>query len=396
MKQQRQFMGSMRVLIVGLLAGLLTLAGANQLLASREEPIAMESAALQTVDPQTFAAQRYTLPSGMRWQQQYVAVGSSRFPVFWLELDLRNPQVELRPIWSNSTQMQGTRLLAEMGRQWRTLAAINGGFFNRNNRLPLGAIRREGRWYSGPILNRGVVAWDDAGNVQMSRLSLQEILTTETGQRFEVTHLNSGYVKAGVARYTRDWGPSYQPLTDNETVITVQANRVSRQDAGGTAGSRRFPIPAAGYLLVFRSYQTGAAGFPVGRQVTLESQTNPAHFERFPYMIGGGPLLLSQGQVVLNPGAEQFSAAFGRQAASRSFIGQTAQGTLVLGVVHNRPNGAGPTLRELTQLCQRLGLVNALNLDGGSSSSFFLNGQIVDRDPRTAARVHNGIGIYVP
>ncbi|NEO85853.1 MAG: phosphodiester glycosidase family protein [Spirulina sp. SIO3F2] len=366
-------------------------------LVAASAPNPEQAVVVAQVNPQTFRTFDQTRPAGIRQQQRYVALGADRFPVFSLELDLRNPQVEMRPIWSNSAQMQGTRPLAEIGPLWRAFAAINGGFFNRKNQLPLGAIRREGNWYSGPILNRGAIAWDENGTVQIGRLSLQETVLSETGQRVFISHLNSGYVQAGVARYTPEWGPSYQPLTDNETIITVQNNQVTRQEPGGLAvDPRSWPIPIDGFLLVIRARAASAAGFPVGRRVTLQSQTIPANFAQFPHILGAGPLLLQNGQVVLNAAAEKFSPAFAQQAASRSFIGQTAQGKIVLGVVHNRPDGKGPTLPELAELTQRLGLVHALNLDGGSSSSLLVNGQIVDRDPRTAARIHNGLGIYVP
>jgi exopolysaccharide biosynthesis protein len=49
----------------------------------------------------------------------------------------------------------------------------------------------------------------------------------------------------------------------------------------------------------------------------------------------------------------------------------------------------------MAQIMQQLGAVDALNLDGGSSTSLALGGQLIDRSPVTAARVHNGIGIFI-
>lgn len=418
MKRPKSVLNASQLTIFGVLvSGAIAIVGANQFVVSRELPPespTRESSnakarrpaenVLAQVAPETFETENRVWPSGVRWQKRYVALGAEKFPVFSLELDPRSPQVELRPIWSNPAQMAGTQPLKTIGQQWRTFATINGGFFNRKNRLPLGAIRREDRWYSGPILNRGAIAWDSLGNVQIGRLSLNEAIVTPTGERIFLKHLNSGYVQAGVARYTPEWGPTYQPLTNNELLISVQNDQVIRQDNGGIVESeseninpaRPFPIPANGYLLVIRARSNRAEQFPIGSTLTLTSGTIPASFAQFPHTLGAGPLLLQNGQVVLDAEAENFSAAFNRQAASRSFIGQTRQGTLILGVVHNRPEGKGPTLPELAQLTQRLGLVNALNLDGGSSSSLFLEGEIVDRDPRTAARVHNGLGIYTP
>jgi exopolysaccharide biosynthesis protein len=100
-------------------------------------------------------------------------------------------------------------------------------------------------------------------------------------------------------------------------------------------------------------------------------------------------------QIVLDAKGEKFSDAFIAQKAVRSGICTTTTGNLIIAAVHNRAGGAGPTLAEHAQLMQLLGCVNALNLDGGSSTSLYLGGQLLDRSPNTAARVHNGIGIFL-
>ena len=81
--------------------------------------------------------------------------------------------------------------------------------------------------------------------------------------------------------------------------------------------------------------------------------------------------------------------------AVRSSICTTPTGNLMIAAVHNRAGGGGPTLAEQAQLMQTMGCINALNLDGGSSTSLYLGGQLLDRSPNTAARVHNGIGIFL-
>jgi hypothetical protein len=43
------------------------------------------------------------------------------------------------------------------------MVAVNGGFFNRVRQLPLGAVRLDSEWLSGPILNRGAIGWDRNG-----------------------------------------------------------------------------------------------------------------------------------------------------------------------------------------------------------------------------------------
>ena len=261
----------------------------------------------------------------------------------------------------------------------------------------MGAIRKDGQWLSGPILNRGAIAWDDAGKFYMNRLSLQENLIIPSNQNLPISHLNSGYVQQGIARYTDLWGQNYTPLTDNEIIVAVQNNKVTQQYAGSKAGVGFAPIPKNGYLLALRAGAiSNAAQFQIGTPLRLTSTAVSPEFNRYPHILGAGPLLLKENQIVLDAEAEKFSKAFAEQEAIRSAICTTSTGKLILAAVHDRAGGKGPSLTEHAQLMQQLGCVNALNLDGGSSTSLYLGGQLLDRSPNTAARVHNGIGIFLP
>ncbi|AFZ21817.1 phosphodiester glycosidase family protein [Allocoleopsis franciscana] len=333
---------------------------------------------------------------GIRWRQQYVNLGESRFPVVWLEVDPKANRMSFRPMWSNPTTQVGTTPLLQMAPSWQAAAAINAGFFNRKTQFPLGAIRRDGRWFSGPILNRGAIAWNDQGQFKIGRLSLQETLATSTGMNLPVLFLNSGYVKAGISRYTSEWGPTYTPLTDNEILVYVQNNQVTGQLPGGMTGQTAFPIPGDGYLLTLRGDGTAAAGFlNIGTQVNIGQGTTPTDFATYPQILGAGPVLLENRQIVLDAKAEQFSDAFSQQMAIRSAIGTTGSGTVIIAAIHSRVGGRGPTLAETAQLIQQMGAIDALNLDGGSSTGLYLGGQLLDRSPATAARVHNALGLFL-
>jgi hypothetical protein len=351
---------------------------------------------------------------GLTWRQQYVGVGASRFPVYLLELDPRQPGLSLRPIWTNPETAVGTAPLIRTAQRWQVAAAINAGFFNRNNQLPLGAIRTENRWVSGPILGRGAVGWSGAGNLLMSRLVLREavspVVAGAVGDRLPVLSLNSGLVGAGICRYTREWGSTYTPVTEGETVVTVRNDQVvARQIVPNQVASAplpggvppaeisrpTFPIPSDGYLLVLRGNDTLINAFVPGSSVRYEAATLPAEFDSFPNILGAGPLLVQNGQVVLDARAEGFSDAFIQELAIRSAIGRRAEGTLILVAAHPRVGGPGPSLGEMAQVMQQLGSVAALNLDGGSSTSLYLGGQLINRPASTAGRVHNAIGIVL-
>lgn len=330
--------------------------------------------------------------TGLNWRQQYLTLNSDQFPVVWLQVK-PNSGLKLQPIWTDKTQMKGTASLLEITNTWGSLAAINAGYFNRNNLLPLGAIRQNNQWFSGPILNRGAIAWNDAGMIKMARLKLIETLKISSGREFEVDLLNTGYVKAGIARYTADWGKSYTPLTLNEVLIVVENNQITRQ-IEATDDKTPISIPEKGYLLTFRSFKSAVSAFPVGANIAIATKTTPPEFNEYPHILGAGPLLLQQGKIVVDAEAEGFNIWFAQQRAIRSGIGVTATGELLIVTVHNRIGGPGPDLTELAQLIQQLGAVEGLNFDGGSSTSLVLGGHLLNRTPDTAARVHNGLGLF--
>jgi hypothetical protein len=348
------------------------------------------------IRPDPLEERDITWAPGLVWRQHYISLGTQRFPVVWLEINPRKVGLTLKPMWVNANTVMGTAPLIQTAQRYLAVAAINGGYFNRNNKLPLGAIRRDNQWLSGPILNRGAIAWNDSGQFYFGRLTLEETLNTANNQPLPILFLNSAYVQSGIARYTPAWGSTYAPLTDNEIILVVQKDQITNQLPGGKVGEKTVPIPQDGYILTLRaSAITNASQLPIGTAVTIASVTTPADFSRYPYIIGAGPLLIQNRQIVLDAKAEKFSNAFIAEKAIRSGICTMPTGTLMITAIHNRVGGYGPTLAEHAQLMQQMGCVNALNLDGGSSTSLYLSGQLLDRSPSTAARVHNGIGIFL-
>ena len=297
--------------------------------------------------------------------------------------------------------------------------------------MPLGAIKRDGKWLSSPILNRGAIGWNDNGQIQIARLQMKEMIDTSTGIKLPTLALNSAYAQVGWSRYTSEWGKNYSPIQANESIVIVQQDKVTQIVPGNGAGSINIPIPGNGYLLVLRGQpelfgsikisqvapgqtaininggtpaneylpelkgQPALSSLPIGTTLTLQRQLTPPEFDNYPQIMAAGPWLVQSQQVVLDAKTENFGAAFSKEAAVRSAIARLPSGNIILVAVHGRAGGKGPTLAEMAQLLQQMGTVDALNLDGGSSTSLYLGGQLVDRASATAARVHNAIGISI-
>jgi hypothetical protein len=104
-------------------------------------------------------------------------------------------------------------------------------------------------------------------------------------------------------------------------------------------------------------------------------------------VVGGGPRILRAGRVAVAARAEGFAPvpsffqAFVGGRQPRTLAGVRADGTLLLVTVDGRAPGwsAGMTLPEAARLMRSLGARDALNLDGGGSSTMTVRGEVVNR-----------------
>ena len=312
-------------------------------------------------------------------------IGNRQVLINSVQLDPRRVPVDLRPL-NRSNGMKGLSSLSQLARNESALIAINGGFFNRVNRLPLGALKDNGQWLSGPILNRGAVGWGDGELPQFDRLRLQESVLDPRQRRWSLISLNSGYVQKGLARYTEAWGPRYQPLTGQELGFVLR-NGVVQQRIEGIP-KPGVPLRAGDELLVARGGVQ--VDWQPGERLVLSSRSNSVVGDK-PFVVGGGPLLLRSGLVALNGQAEGFSPGFIRQGAPRTVI--ASDGRQLWLITLQGVNNAGPTLMETALLLKQRGLKEALNLDGGSSTGLVLADVQTVKWRGIAGSVHNGIGL---
>jgi hypothetical protein len=333
-------------------------------------------------DPRLLALQS----QGLQVQRRVASVGGKQLLINTVRLDPQRVPLELKPL-NRPDGMQGLSSLSQLARQDDALIAINGGYFNRVNRLPLGAMREQGRWLSGPILNRGAAGWKSGELPSFDRLMLIETIEDSSGQRWSVSSVNSGYVQKGLARYTAEWGSSYQPITGTEMGVLLRQGVVQQRFELGEL-NRGVALRNGDLLIVAR----GGVSVPWqnGERLNLQSRPSSGVGEK-PNVLGGGPLLLQNGRVVLNGTAEGFSSGFLAQGAPRTVV--ASDGRQLWLITIQGVNNPGPSLMETALLMRQEGLQDALNLDGGSSTGLVLADVHTVKGRGVAAAVHNGLGL---
>jgi Phosphodiester glycosidase/SPOR domain len=110
-------------------------------------------------------------------------------------------------------------------------------------------------------------------------------------------------------------------------------------------------------------------------------------------VVNGGPLLVRDGRQditqqqdgMVHPGDPTFAYGWVVKRNPRTFAGVDAQGRTVLVTVDGRSvDDLGLSIPEAADVARSLGLVDAINLDGGGSTTMALRGQLISR-PSDAA-----------
>lgn len=97
--------------------------------------------------------------------------------------------------------------------------------------------------------------------------------------------------------------------------------------------------------------------------------------------IGGAPVLLKNGEVRISNEAEAIPLDMTTVRHPRTAVGWSGGKRLIFFVCDGRQPlwSMGMTLPELAQTLRELGCVEALNLDGGGSATFVVNGRALNR-----------------
>ena len=138
-----------------------------------------------------------------------------------------------------------------------------------------------------------------------------------------------------------------------------------------------------------------------GLPVTIELRLTP-WWEAVRDAIGGGPLIVRDGQAVRSAG-EDFLRGQIEPRNPRTAVGQRADGRIIMVAVDGRQSGsAGLTVADLADELVRLGAVTAMALDAGGSTTLAFDGTLLNSPSDGGERsVGNSLqflyyGVYAP
>jgi len=291
-------------------------------------------------------------------------------------------------------EIMGLETVDSLAQRHQAIAAVNGGFFSLANGDPSYVLKEAGALVSDSPIVKGavIIRSPSAGKTDL----LFDQLSAHVDIRFKAAG-KTWVVPVGGVNTTRARGKlmlytaRYHADTDTaangiEWALSGKPLRVTavRRDAGRT------PIPRDGSVLSFGGLNPpeGLANLAVGVEVEIATTwrtlngVSAGHLNDADDIVTGAGLLRVKGRVLNNwQQAENLNPqAFTNMRHPRTIVGLDHRGFIWLAAIDGRQpeRSVGMTFADLQRLADRLLLTDALNLDGGGSTTMVIGGKVVN------------------
>ena len=345
----------------------------------------------------TFSQDFKIVHDGIEYAEVTREISGLKVNMNLLRLDLAKVRIDVVHAMDEAIGVEKTSSIAS---RYRALAAINAGFFRLDNSLyagdAAGVLRIDTHDYSETyadrvalfIMNGRSVPGPDKSGVRISRYGVK--LMIDIGKnRIDLSGLNRQRKENEIILF----GPEFHrtTLTDSDGVEVVVRNSKIRQIIDGSGST---VIPDDGFVL-------SASGTTreellkyarIGLKVTKLSSMI-AHVDDMAEfyspgtlhvlaedIVGGVPQLIKNGKIDITWEQEKSTKAFVETRHPRTAVAKLKDGKFLMITVDGRSEiSGGIGLQDLAEYLLSLGATDAMNLDGGGSTTMFLDGKVVNR-----------------
>lgn len=298
--------------------------------------------------------------------------GSGKQKVHMVEFQPSQGTLQLQPGMTNGKVygMEGvSKMAADVDRGGnRVIAGINADFYDMSTGIPHGLFMGDGEILNSPMNNRTAFGIKANGTTLIGTPSLSRSVTMN-GMTSALSSINRMRGNEELVLYTDKFHTS--TMTNDlgdEVVLEVVDGRVAsgetltmkvvsiHKDKGNSPlGANQAVLSASG------QHRSKLDGLQVGDEVTASFELQ-GEWKDVTMAVGGSVILVKDGVVQQNTDPA---------IHPRTAIGARADGSVVMFEIDGRQPGfsEGVNYIELGEILQELGVVNAINLDGGGSST---------------------------
>lgn len=338
------------------------------------------------------------LASGVSYEhiRKFTALGWWNINV--IRVDLENEYTELKGLF-NKEGIAKRDSVSNMVEKHDAVGGVNGDYFSYTP-LPstLGGLISDGQVIISPIelayaLPSFYLTNDNKGGVEYFDRSIV-VTDLNNGTKVHVNTLNKVTPEFDTTTLLdNNWGQQSVGNRFHNDLIEVVVDNDLVKDI--RIGQGPVNIPDNGYVIAGRGARAETLQqLTVGNKVKLDVATNP-NVDKIKFAIGGGSIILKDGQLSLTD-------INSKGVGPRTGIGINKDNTeMILVTIDGRDSSFKGVSQEMfASIMRELGAYNALNLDGGGSTTMAIKAlgqdkaQVVNKPSEGSQRlVVNGVGV---
>ena len=341
------------------------------------------------------AAQDYkTLKEGIEYAEVTKEISGLKVNMNLLRLDLTKVRLDVNHAMDAAI---GTEKTSSIATRHGAFAAINAGFFRLDNSIwagdAVGILMIDNRLFSESTNDRiamGIINELDVTKVQFGHVRTSLKIGPGIDERFKVDGINRERKSSEIVLYTFDFG--LNTLTsDIGSEFAVESGdtyprfgniaQIQKGKGCTTLSPNRFVISAEGEPAKrLESYFTKRQ--KLARWIANFETIEPGetHFFRIAEDITNGvPQLIKDGKIDITWEQENATKSFVETRHPRTAVAKLKDGKFLMITVDGRTESSGGIgLQDLAEYLLSLGATDAMNLDGGGSTTMFVDGKVVN------------------
>ncbi len=321
-----------------------------------------------------------------------------------LRLDLTKVRLDVHHAFDKAIGVEPTSAIAK---RYHAVAAINAGFFRLDKSEyagdAAGVLILDKRLFSESKDLRaavGIINGRSATKVYFGHPDFRASVVDDNYTGIEIAGTNRERLKDEVIVYTPDFGNSTRTKSGGVELVLRRGKVISIDRRGNS------PIPRDGFVLsgdgdggdgLIERWKVGArirqhkvhseVMYDFGPDIEKERKRverfltfDPDVVFKLEDVTNGVPQLLKNGKIDITWEEEKASKSFAEIRHPRTAVAKLKDGKFLMITVDGRQPGVsvGMNLQELAEYLLSLGATDAKNLDGGGSTTMFLDGKIIN------------------
>ena len=310
----------------------------------------------------------------------------------------------------------GTEKTSSIATRHGAFAAINAGFFRLDNSIfagdPGGVLKIDNKLLSESSNDRIALFIENGTNrtnVTIAHLNTGDLFEIKR-KTFVVSGINRERKDDDLVEYTPDFNRTtltnsqgLEVVVNNGRIIAVNDGKGSSKipqdgvvlSASGKMRNELLPFAKIGNRVKLEtsvSHRIATTGFP-----NEESTQITNNFFKSEDIPNGVPQLIKDGKVDVTWQEEKSSKSFVETRHPRTAVAKLKDGKFLMITVDGRSESSGGIgLYDLANYLLGLGATDAMNLDGGGSSTMFLDGKVVNHpsDKEGERKVSDAILVF--